>query len=79
MVFPSHFVFSGSSVSADTRVVGGVIGAGQVWGLYDQGVYATPYSPAVESIRAFNLNWLLKRDLDPASNDNDPMWLERAA
>lgn len=24
-------------------------------------------------------NFLLKRDLDPASNDNDPMWLERAA
>jgi hypothetical protein len=22
---------------------------------------------------------LLKRDLDPASNDNDPMWLEKAA
>ena len=25
------------------------------------------------------LNFLLKRDLDPASNDNDPMWLEKAA
>lgn len=25
------------------------------------------------------VNFLLKRDLDPASNDNDPMWLERAA
>lgn len=25
------------------------------------------------------INWLLKRDLDPASNDNDPMWLEKAA
>jgi len=23
--------------------------------------------------------WLLKRDLDPASNDNDPMWLQKAA
>jgi hypothetical protein len=22
---------------------------------------------------------LLKRDLDPASNDNDPMWLEKVA
>jgi hypothetical protein len=56
MVFPSQFVFSGSSVNADNRVLGGVIGAGQVWGLYDQGLYATPYSPAVESIRQFNLN-----------------------
>lgn len=26
-----------------------------------------------------SLNFLLKRDLDPASNDNDPMWLEKAA
>jgi hypothetical protein len=25
------------------------------------------------------INWLLKRDVDPASNDNDPMWLEKAA
>jgi hypothetical protein len=24
-------------------------------------------------------NFLLKRDLDPASNDNDPMWLEKVA
>jgi hypothetical protein len=23
--------------------------------------------------------WLLERDIDPASNDNDPMWLEKAA
>jgi hypothetical protein len=23
--------------------------------------------------------WLLKRDIDPTSNDNDPMWLEKAA
>jgi hypothetical protein len=23
--------------------------------------------------------WLLKRDVDPASNDNDPMWTEKAA
>ena len=23
--------------------------------------------------------FLLKRDLDPASNNNDPMWLEKAA
>lgn len=26
-----------------------------------------------------SLNFLLKRDIDPASNDNDPMWLEKAA
>lgn len=25
------------------------------------------------------INWLLKRDINPASNDNDPMWLDKAA
>jgi hypothetical protein len=54
MVFPSQFNFSGPSVNEDNRVSGGTIGDGQVWGLYDQGIYATPYSPAVESIRLFN-------------------------
>jgi hypothetical protein len=56
MAFPSHFNFSGPSINADTRLSGGVIGAGQVWGLYDQSIYATPYSPAVEAIRLFNIN-----------------------
>jgi len=54
MVFPSDFNFSGSSINADQRLSGGTIGQGQIWGLYDQSVYATPYSPAVESIRLFN-------------------------
>ena len=47
----------GLSINIDTRTAGtiGVSGT-QVWGLYDQSVYATPYSPAVESIRSFNLN-----------------------
>lgn len=27
----------------------------------------------------YNLPFLLKRDVDPASNDNDPMWLEKVA
>jgi len=39
---------------------------------------------AFKAICTWNRNgggcsWLLKRDLDPASNDNDPMWLEKAA
>jgi hypothetical protein len=54
MVFPSQFNLAGPSINNDTRLSGAVIGAGQVWGLYDQSVYATPYSPAVESIRIFN-------------------------
>jgi hypothetical protein len=80
-LFPSQFFLSGLSINIDNRTGGGVIGSSgtQVWGAYDESVYAIPYSPAVESIRQFNLNWLFKRDLDPASNDNDPMWLEKAA
>jgi hypothetical protein len=57
VLFPSQFLLSGLPFSIDLRAGGGVIGVGgQIWGLYDQSVYATPYSPAVESIRAFNLN-----------------------
>lgn len=58
VLFPSQFLLSGLSINIDTRLAGSVIGASgtQIWGLYDQSVYATPYSPAVESIRAFNLN-----------------------
>lgn len=55
MVFPSQFNFAGPSIRPDDRGAG-TIGDGQVWGLYDPSAYATPYSPAVESIRQFNLN-----------------------
>lgn len=79
LAFPSQFFFSGPSINNDNRLSGAVIGAGQVWGAYDQSVYALPRSTAVEAIRAFNLNFLLKRDVDPASNDNDPKFLEKAA
>jgi hypothetical protein len=41
---------------------------------------STPYQ-LYDGFGAFHgiVNFLLKRDLDPASNDNDPMWLEKAA
>jgi hypothetical protein len=57
-LFPSQFFLSGLSINIDNRTGGGVIGSSgtQVWGAYDESVYATPYSPAVESIRSFNLN-----------------------
>jgi hypothetical protein len=39
-----------------------------------------PFTDAPQmSILTNNLNFLLNRDLDPASNDNYPMWLEKAA
>lgn len=31
------------------------------------------------TVSAFRINWLLERDLNPASNDNNPVYLERAA
>lgn len=53
--------------------------------LYGNNVWATspsltgtPYK-TYEGIATFNTNWLLRRDINPASNDNDPMWLEKAA
>jgi hypothetical protein len=40
---------------------------------------STPYQ-FYNGIATYNqTNWLLKRDIDPASNDNNPMWLEKAA
>lgn len=77
LLFPSQFFFSGPSMNVSNR--SSPIGSGQVWGLYDPDVYAVPYSPAVESIRQFNLNWLLDRDINPAANDNSPVGLEKAA
>lgn len=32
-----------------------------------------------DNLYGAQLNWLLKRDIDPASNDNNPMWLQKAA
>lgn len=72
--FPSQYVFSSPAGSSNGA---GVTGTGGVWGLTNS-VYSTIPSSG-EAIRTFNLNWLLKRDTEPASNDNDPMWLEKAA
>lgn len=62
--WPSHFDFSS---------------ANSPWALYQPDDYTLTPSPQAIGIHNFNTNWLLKRDLDPASNDNDPMWLEKAA
>jgi hypothetical protein len=40
-------------------------------------IYQPVPRPIIEGYR--DLNFLLKRDLNPASNDNSPMWLEKAA
>lgn len=41
--------------------------------------FTGPDQPQIPTLQGFIYNFLLKRDLDPSSNDNDPMWLEKAA
>jgi hypothetical protein len=48
-----------------------IVADGLIWNKYYVGWGGSGWSQ--------NLNFLLKRDLDPASNDNGPMWLEKAA
>lgn len=46
----------------------------------DNNSFGTVYVGYQGSAYAYGqFNFLLKRDLDPASNDNDPMWLEKVA
>lgn len=61
---PSWFLLSGTSN----------------WSLLSGPLGSTPFQ-TYDGIAAFvgQLNFLLKRDLDSASNDNDPMFLEKAA
>lgn len=54
-----------------------VLYGSSIWAI-SPSLTGTPYK-SYDGIYQFNTNWLLKRDLDPASNDNDPMWLEKAA
>lgn len=35
--------------------------------------------PQLSTLQGLIINFLLKKDIDPSSNDNDPMWLEKAA
>lgn len=50
------------------------------WGAHDTNLGATVPSGWTNPPTAWGqMNFLLKRDLDPAANDNDPMWLEKAA
>jgi len=45
----------------------------------DPFVYGQVYGSSGRGVFTGMFNFLLKRDMDPASNDNDPMWLEKAA
>ena len=49
------------------------------WGCSFRNVYAVA-SPCIAGVKAFNqAPWLMWRDMDPASNDNTPAWLNKAA
>jgi hypothetical protein len=50
------------------------------WGAHDTNLGATVPSGWSNPPTSWGqMNFLLKRDIDPASNDNDPMWLAKAA
>lgn len=68
-------VYSGTSKGGGAQYPGITINGSTVWVSYD----IAKESVYLSSIPLSSLNFLLKRDLDPASNDNDPMWLEKAA
>lgn len=76
-LFPSMFILTaGTKFSSGWVPMGSPTVAGQVWAVFDPDVYATPAPPYTAGQQ---FNFLLRRDVDPASNDNDPMWLEKAA
>lgn len=62
--FPSNYLLTGPYPT------------GSAWSVLDD-AYQNPPPPQWNAI--INYNFLLKRDIDPASNDNDPMFLEKAA
>jgi hypothetical protein len=52
-----------------------------IWGIFPSDFHLGNSYQNFNAIQTQNrsLNWLLKRDLDPAANDNDPLFLEKAA
>lgn len=56
-----------------------ILDDGAIWSLYNGNVITGTRYKTYDGVQQFNLNFLLKRDLEPASNDNDPMWLKKAA
>jgi len=52
-----------------------------IYSVVPVGYTSGPFTDAPQQTIMHNniLNFLLKRDLNPASNDNDPMWSEKAA
>lgn len=63
----------GSAVTNTTAAIGVPL-----WGIVS-GDSSSQLLANGQAQQYYNTNWLLKRDLNPTSNDNDPMWLEKAA
>ncbi len=62
--FPSQFNFTGLTPSSNA------------WSAVED-LYQPAPTPIWDAYKDFN--FLLIRDIDPTSNDNHPMWLEKAA
>jgi hypothetical protein len=78
---PSFGLMSHAKTPAHLVLPGPFFQPGAVWGLLSDDF---PNSTPTQLYYGFgawraNTNWLLKRDLDPSSNDNEPMFLEKAA
>lgn len=58
---------------------GGPNFCGGIWALYICDIYVGGTFKSYDAVKNYRYPFLLKRDLDPASNDNSPMWLEKAA
>lgn len=71
------YVVSPSQLAASTLITAW---NQNIWRLYPGDLYSSQYG-SYTGIAAFNAQfpWLLRRDLDPASNDNSPAWLNEAA
>jgi hypothetical protein len=73
-----------TAASPTTMTIASSVDAG---GIFKFGMFTAPFSSSIFSVApgcnssaaAAMYNFLLKRDFDPASNDNNPMWLEKAA
>jgi hypothetical protein len=57
----------------------GPIGGGSAFGALEYVTETCSTTPKCNAIQTFTTPYLLNRDLDPASNDNSPAWLDKAA
>jgi hypothetical protein len=61
-----------------TYYIDGRYPSNNAWAVWEN-IYFPLTPPQVQAITTYNTNWLLERDINPASNDNSPVGLARAA